>query len=75
MVEMIMIMIRYNRDSSLDIVVMCQALEACYQQSRTAYEERRHELEEVLSAMNDSSSDAEVKYVLMIVNDDDCCQR
>ena len=56
-------MSRYNRDPSCDIVIMCQTLEQCYQQSRTVFEERRREMEEVLSGIQDVDLTSEVKYV------------
>ena len=51
---------RYNKDPSCDIVVMCQALEEIYHQTRYAYETRRRELEELLSSMHECPS-SEVK--------------
>ena len=58
-----LLMSRYNRDPSCDIVIMCQALEQCYQQSRTVFEERRRENEEILSGIQNVNLTSEVKYV------------
>ena len=66
-----LIIIRYNRDPSCDIVIMCQTLEQCYQQSRTTFEERRREIEEILSGIQDVDLTSEVKYVRSIIGIND----
>ena len=41
-------------------MIMCQALETTYQQTRDVYE-RRRAMEDLLSSMKDSSTQADVK--------------
>ena len=46
---------------------MCLALETTYQQTRDVYEERRRAMEDLLSSMKDSSTQADVKWVNCLV--------